>query len=159
MEISDSRTVLYCLPANTIFQKFGFEFWYFQMPRLVWLPLMSFLDHWLISFLSFFVCMNSLRVPRLFLSFCVLTFVSWLFLAKPFSLTSEYECVWLVKNQWLVESWVAWSFLIFLLFERSFFLCNWKDYIGLLFIFVFIERVDWVCHCLIGFLFSVLLLS
>jgi hypothetical protein len=27
--ISDSRTVLYFLPANIIFQKFGFEFWHF----------------------------------------------------------------------------------------------------------------------------------
>jgi hypothetical protein len=33
--INDSRTVLYFLPANIIFQKFGFEFWYFQLPRSV----------------------------------------------------------------------------------------------------------------------------
>jgi hypothetical protein len=35
VRISDTHTVLYCLPANTIFQKFGFEFWYFQLPRSV----------------------------------------------------------------------------------------------------------------------------
>ena len=119
------------------------------------------MDHWLVSFLSSFVCMNSLRIAKLFLSFFFLTFVSWLFLAKPFSLTLESECVWLVKNQWLVESQVFLVFYHLLIVWKIIFLMQLKRLYWFAFYFCFHWKSGLgYYHCLfIGFLFSVLSLS
>ena len=55
------------------------------------------------------VCMITLRKSKALPIHLLLTFISWLFLAKIYSLILESECACLVKNWQSVESWASLS--------------------------------------------------